>query len=323
MGRRRLVVAATAALLTAFASATLQQQASATFPGKNGRIAYTSNETTGCGDIHLVKPNGSGDRDITNTAPPVCEYEAAFSPNGRKLVFQRGNNIWSISSKGKGLKQLTTTEDAAEPAFSPDGRRIVFVRFAEVNRPLARHRGGGESDIWIMRKNGTRERQLASVPGNDTAPSFAANGKLIAFESSRDGDREVFTMRANGKRQRQLTHNDVVDAEPSFSPNSKRIVFARNGPSGGLVSLKKSGAGERRLTTHPTADVNTTRIGSPTFSPNGKQIAYRDFTSLENRLITISKRGGAEHVVIDAGGDVQGPDWGPKPSKKKRRGGRH
>jgi TolB protein len=318
--RGSLAIATTPGLVAVLACAVLLPQASAAFPGKNGRIVYANNAGTCCGDIHLVKPSGAGDRNITNTAAPVGEYQTSFSPNGRKIAFQRDNDIWVISTKGKGLKQLTTTGDVAEPAFSPNGRKIVFARSASVDLALARRRGGGQGAIWIMRKDGTHQRQLTSASGNDTAPSFAANGKLIAFESRRDGDAEIFTMRANGERERQLTHNDLADYTPSFSPNSKRIVFARNGPPGGLYSFKKSGAGERRLTTHPTADANTTQIGSPTFSPNGKRIAYRYYGAPNNRLITIDKLGGDEQIVVDAvDGDVQSPDWGPKPPKKKRR----
>jgi Tol biopolymer transport system component len=321
--RRWPAVGAAAGCLATLGLAAIVQPASATFPGKNGRIAYSNNEGVCCGDVHLVKPDGSGDRDITNTAPPTGEYNATISPNGRKVIFERDNNIWMISSKGKGLRQLTTLGNADDPAFSPNGRKIVFTRSIGVDRPLAR-RGDGARDIWIMRKDGSRLRQLTSTSGDDQEPTFAANGKLIAFMSARDGDDEIFTMRPNGKRERQRTDNDVSDYDPSFSPDSKRLVFARNGPDGGLYKMKKGGGGVRRVTVEPTQNAQTIAIGAPTFSPNGKLIAYRSLGPPNQQLIVISKSGAEERVIVDATeGDVQSPDWGPKPSKKKRRGGRH
>jgi Tol biopolymer transport system component len=319
-GGRRLAVAGASALLALLITATFLEQAEATFPGKNGRIAYTDNAGGCCGDIHLVKPDGSGDRNITNTGSPTGEYQASFSPNGRKLVFDRDDDIWIVSSKGKGLKRLTTSGDVGDAAFSANGRKIVFVRSAEPDLLLAQRRGSDSRDIWIMRKNGSRQRQLTSAVGGDTNPTFAANGKLIAFASDRNGTREIFTMRPNGKREKQLTDNEVADYQPSFSPDSKRIVFARNGAPGGIYSMKKNGGGVKRLTVEPTADANTTIVDAPTFSPNGKRIAYRRLGAPNQQLVTIGKSGGNEQVVVDAiVGDVQSPDWGPKPSKKKRR----
>jgi hypothetical protein len=57
------------AVLTACAAALLavSEKAEATFPGSNGRIAYTVNNGNDS-DIYTIKPDGGGEFKVTDTA---------------------------------------------------------------------------------------------------------------------------------------------------------------------------------------------------------------------------------------------------------------
>src|SRR5690606_36724263 len=83
-------------------------------------------------------------------------------------------------------------------------------------------------DIFVMRANGNRKRNLTESPLDDDAdPDFSPNGKKIAFDSepaASDND-DIWVMRANGKQKRKLTSHAADDEDPSFSPDGKLIAF--------------------------------------------------------------------------------------------------
>src|SRR5262245_46854751 len=70
----RLVVAI---VITALGLAAASPQTLATFPGKNGRLAFAS-DGNGNFDIHAMNPDGSGDLDIADIS--AFDVEPAWSP---------------------------------------------------------------------------------------------------------------------------------------------------------------------------------------------------------------------------------------------------
>jgi hypothetical protein len=105
-----LLAAITLALLVAGGVALLNavKPAEATFPGKNGRIAYESN-----GVIYTINPNGSGKTKVTRG------YDPAYSPDGKRIAYAAsdGNDaeIYTINVGGGGKSRVTNT------AMSEDG----------------------------------------------------------------------------------------------------------------------------------------------------------------------------------------------------------
>ena len=90
--------------------AVLEDRAAATFPGKNGRIAFVS-DRSGHDEIYTMNAkNGSGLTQLTNQ--PTGGRDPSYSPNGKKIVFasfRSGNfEIYTMNAKnGSGLTQLT------------------------------------------------------------------------------------------------------------------------------------------------------------------------------------------------------------------------
>src|SRR5215210_1005474 len=84
MTRRTLYLPAliVAAVLMACAAALLaaSERAEATFPGKNGRIAYERG-----GAIYTINTDGTGKTKVTNTH--VSGYAFDLSPTGKKITY--------------------------------------------------------------------------------------------------------------------------------------------------------------------------------------------------------------------------------------------
>jgi Tol biopolymer transport system component len=89
------------------------------------------------------------------------------------LAFARSNQIFTATTTGSSLKQLTTSGKNYRPHWSPDGKRIAYVHEAPA----------GHRDIWVMKADGTGKQQVTRL-GDTTEPSWSPNGKWLAFGAS-------------------------------------------------------------------------------------------------------------------------------------------
>ena len=120
--------------------------AEATFPGKNGRIAYNGN-----GVIYTVHPDGSGKTKVTNTP---AGYPIDYSPDGKKIAYtsyaQKDAEIYTINVDGTGKFQVTnnSTNDFT-PDDSPDGKKIVYFTLSALSGKIYTINvgGGGKSKV--------------------------------------------------------------------------------------------------------------------------------------------------------------------------------
>ena len=113
-----LVALATAVVATLVAVVVLGlvevRPAEATFPGKNGKIAFQS-DGGGSYEIYTMNRNGKKIKKLTTNRAP--DEDPAFSPNGKRIAFisdRRGDSdIYMMSVKGRKLVRLT-----ADPAIT-------------------------------------------------------------------------------------------------------------------------------------------------------------------------------------------------------------
>ena len=96
----------------------------------------------GSGALVVVKPDGSQPRILGPGDMP------AWMPDGRRLVFRRGDRLWRASVDGTEAQAIVNTEDAEEPSVSPDGRFVAFVRGTlPPNQEDERLRN---YDVWVV-----------------------------------------------------------------------------------------------------------------------------------------------------------------------------
>ena len=104
-------------------------------------------------------------------------------------------------------------------------------------------------------------------------PVFAApTTAKILFTSSRDGNYEVYIMNPDGSEQINLTQHRANDLNAVWSPTGDQILFVsdRDGGVRDLYLMDPSGSNVRRVFTRKRKSYRD----SPTWSPDGNQIAY-------------------------------------------------
>jgi TolB protein len=218
-------------LLTA-AMFALALPASATFPGKNGRIAFVGgNIGPSGGDIFTMNPDGSEVTQLTtfaaNGGAACCGF---WSPDGRQLVFAAQPagaptyQLWIMNADGSNQRQLLNDPDGydQEPSFSPDGSQIVFTRFNAVF----------QGAIYRIQGDGTGLTALADFsPDGDISdfdPVYSPDGQTIAFDSILRGGLiyAVFLMNPDGSHIRPVSPAWLEGQMPDWSPDGEKMIFS-------------------------------------------------------------------------------------------------
>lgn len=130
-----------------------------------------------------------------------------FSPDGGRMAFtsdQGGTTSIYVGSAsgGGGASRLTSGAKATDPSWSPTGEYIAFV--------------SRETDICIIRPDGTGFRQLTGGQGLNHRPSFSPDGRMIVFSSTRNGRTQLFVMSANGDKQQPLMSDNRMNQEQPY-----------------------------------------------------------------------------------------------------------
>jgi len=62
----------------------------------------------------------------------------------------------------------------------------------------------GNSEIYSMKSDGTRQTRLTEDPAWDADPDFSPDGKKIAFTRYAGGNSDIYLMSAGGTKQKEL-----------------------------------------------------------------------------------------------------------------------
>ncbi|MGQ9586543.1 MAG: tetratricopeptide repeat protein [Anaerolineae bacterium] len=219
---------------------------------------------------HRPTPTSTATRSRVLTPAATSEATSEGTPapsvgglSGR-ILFSRHDPAHGVHevvmmSVREGGEPVRVAEQASQPAVSPDGMWLAFHCWAS-----------DSLGIWIAPlAGGERRKPMRTTYLEDIQPTWAPDGKRLAFGSNRHGDRKwrVYVTWVEGREQAQ----EIVFGEsPDWSPVEDRIVFRGCGPAcevWGLYLADDQGANQELLLADPSAT-------APAWSPDGKQVAF-------------------------------------------------
>jgi imidazolonepropionase-like amidohydrolase/Tol biopolymer transport system component len=167
-------------------------------------------------------PNGVPTR---ITATNDFEYEPAFSPDGKSLVYID----WSDELKGSVNKiDLTTcqvtrlTSDKGfyySPKFSNKGDKIIFVK--GVGNETSGYAFGNGPGIYTIPASGGTPKMIIN---HGIYPQFSANDSKIYYQSSK-GDNKAFKMMDTTGANQQTLYTSKYTTQFNPSPDGKWMAF--------------------------------------------------------------------------------------------------
>lgn len=168
---------------------------------------------------------------------------------------------------------------------------------------------GDLAHLFILRNDSVVS--LTSDGGNDTDPQSAA-GRIV-FTSDRDGNAEIYIADLAGATQQRVTNSGATDRQPTLNPSGSEIVFTSN--LTGIDHLYMVAAPALGDTEYPvsaplpTGDSAYAPESSPSWSPDGLQIAFVSTRTGTSQVFVVPAAGGdATQVTHEAAGAFS-PTW--------------
>jgi dipeptidyl aminopeptidase/acylaminoacyl peptidase len=218
------------------------------------------------------------------SAPFPTDLTAA--PQGGTVAWvldQNGaRNIWVANAPDYKGRRITDYHDddgqeIAQIAWTPDGRSIIYVRggdfetFRDNPNPASLPQGV-EQDIWIIPVSGGAPRKIAE----GSQPAVSPKSDLIAY-LKKD---EIWSVgMEESSKPTQLIHTKGQAGELRWSPDGSRLAFVTTRADHSFIGVYNL-ASKTLLYLDPSVD----RDSSPTWSSDGKQIAFIRLAATTSRI---------------------------------------
>jgi TolB protein len=246
-------------------------------------------------EIYISDYDGANQQRITISRQ--LNLNPAWSSDGRAVAYTQHQPtpqiLVSFIYQGILQKPTKAPDSYFTPVFSPDGKRIAFAS----NRD-------GNNEIYVMNIDGSGLRRLTNHPAYEVAPTWNPTGTQIAFTSDRAGQPQIYMMNADGTDVRRVTTTESYADRATWSPAPfTEITFTARTPAGFDIKAYDLVTGQTRQLTFGEGSNE-----SPTYSPNGRHIAFTSTRAGRVQVFTMT-RDGRDVRQITRDGVNQTPAW--------------
>jgi Tol biopolymer transport system component len=251
-------------------------------------------------DLSLGKRRGATPTPAARAAQPTLRRTEALDG---KLVFQTssGGDIYWIHADGSGLRRLT---DGLDPALSPDGNRVGFSRWRQpwgiytldlASNTEERLTDGSRLRGVTWAPDGSRIAYTFSDPASEPV-EYCYLGYCVTIPPQQINQLWLANLET-GKLLSLPLEPEAIQA-PVWNPTSDQIAFAN---SRGLAWIDLDGMRTGRFDSSMPWDT------SPSFSPDGSQIAFMGRVHDEWHIFVMSSDGTGRRQLTHREPERQNP----------------
>ncbi len=279
---------------------TLAAPAAATFPGKNGRIAFIQGP-----DVYTMNSDGSDVKQLTDLGPDSGAAWESWSPDGKQIVLNEYRSpdflgqLWLMNADGSNQRLLFAEGDLDEerPSFTPDGASVVFSRC---------QLDGETCTLYQIKTDGSGLTPVTKFDFGiqDLSAAYSPVGEKLGFTSVARGGIicAIYVTTAQGSKPHQITPPSLSARQPDWAPDGTKIVFSThcgNPQNEEIWVVDTNGNGLRRLTKNGNDYFSGPHDFHPSWSPQGDAIVFeRDASDFSSFGIFIMKADGSRPTQV-------------------------
>lgn len=219
----------------------------------------------------------------------VSESGALAYIPGEALSRSRTALLW-VSRRGE-RRRIDTLENIGALALSPRADRIVAMRFGEA------------VDLWMYDLERRTFTRITYDPSWEESPIWSPDGEWLLYTGQRQGKYHILRKRSDGSGSDEVLHSSpFILPVRSISPDGRFAAFVLNNRDIWVLDLKEGNA--RAFLETPFDE------GSPSFSPDGKWLAYLSNDSGQQQIYVQSFPGPGGRLQISTEGG-HSPVWSP------------
>jgi serine/threonine protein kinase len=238
----------------------------------DGEDFVFASRQNGSYDLFLQRVGGKNPRPLTPETPSD-EYEASYSPDGKRIAFYSSRQpagIYVMEATGENVRHVTP--NCHQPSWSPDGKEVVCSTFGQ---SIPSTRFTRPSALWIADVDTGAKRLLTETDA--LQPSWSPGGARIAFwfRPPNVGRSDIATISRNGGTIEVITTDASTNWNPVWSPDGRFLYFASD--RSGNMSFWRVQIDEQtgKLLAEPEAVLTPSTFSRHLkFSSNGRRLIY-------------------------------------------------
>lgn len=277
--------------------------------------------------LRLWWASATGEAPVLETRPPIGQRgyglggQLQFRPDGQQLLFwaftadQRDNEPVSqffLVPTDPALPVTTTLTQVVaqanlQPAsWLPDNRHVV-IGVAEG--------GGGSRHLWLADTQSQALQRLTATHTSETFPSAAPAGSRIAF-ASEEVDFDLVTISEDGRTSKRILATARNEMDAAWAPDGEQFAFVTDRTGEMEIWIRsRDGQWERPvITAGDFSGARTDTLGSVTYSPNGRTLAFQRRGPGGSALWLAPSTGGTPGRLLPEGESSSyqdAPSWSP------------
>lgn len=199
----------------------------------NGRRILFESECSLCYEVHWISADGEHDQRLSTEGnrndPDAYSLHGHWVDGGKAVVYGRNGygrdeyGVFRVNPDTTGRRRISPSMYVDDVAVSPDGRLVAFVGMTAKETP------DRQRDVWVMRSDGSRLRQVTDTVLAERALDWSPDGTKIAFVEG-DQDTHITTVGKDGTGYTELEPIGMSEElfrewDPFWSPDGSEIAF--------------------------------------------------------------------------------------------------